>query len=235
MELITPLGNILTSQLWLKRSTDITISITIRQKILEIMESLRKFMDLHQTINLFSHSHGEEQRKLIHQMDSRTHLGNGSIKKLWSKRSTDITIIIKLKILEIMVLLRKFMALPRTINQFSHNHGEEQRKHILKTDSRTHPGNGFHFQKKRRETSVIKELLKKFMDSHQTTSLSYLNHGEESQNHTKIMVSRTQSSNGSINQNLLLRKQILVTRRLTQESSDSHQTITVYSQPHIQE
>jgi len=62
---------------------------------------------------------------LTHQLEEQHHL---------SKRSTraDITIstITKLKILEIMVLLKKFMVLLQLINQSFHNHGEELRRLI---------------------------------------------------------------------------------------------------------
>jgi len=127
----------------LKRSTDITITIKLQLKILETMVSMSKSTDSHQLINLFSHNHGEEQRLLTHQMDSRTHHSNGLIRKLFLNKRREI--------LEIMVLMRKFTALLRTINQYYHNHGDVLRKRIQKMVSRTHLSNG----------SIPKLLLKK--------------------------------------------------------------------------
>jgi len=248
MDLRTQLGNILIpQQLWLKREINTTTSIitTIRQRILEIMESMSKFMDLHQLINLSSLNHGEEPRKLIHLMDSRTHPSNGSINQHWLKRSTDTTITIKLKLktLEIMVSMSKSMDSHQPINLSSHNPGEEQSRLTHQMDLRTHLSNGSINQllyKRRRETSVTKESTNQSTDSHPTIHLSYLNHGEDNKNHFHQMVSRTHSSNGSINQDLhqqhlLLRKPISVTKRLLQMSTDSHQLIPVLCHNHIQE
>jgi len=49
-------------QLGLLLNTDTTTIIITKLKTLEMKESLRKFMDLLQMINLFSHNHGEEPR-----------------------------------------------------------------------------------------------------------------------------------------------------------------------------
>jgi hypothetical protein len=58
-------------------NTSTTTNITIRLRILEIMESLKKFMDSHQLTRASSHNHGEELRKLIQSMVSKTHHSNG--------------------------------------------------------------------------------------------------------------------------------------------------------------
>jgi len=119
---------------------------------------LRKFTDSHPTTSLFSHNHGEEQRRPTQRMDSRTHLGNGS---LLLKRS-------KLReILETMVSSKKSTALLPTINPFFHNHGEELRNHIQLMVSRTHLGNGStpsHSLKKIRVTSETRRSERRFTD-----------------------------------------------------------------------
>jgi len=43
---------------------------------------LKRFNNLPPMIRAFSHNHGEESRKLIQLMDSRTHHSNGSNEKL---------------------------------------------------------------------------------------------------------------------------------------------------------
>jgi hypothetical protein len=105
-----------------------------------------------------------------------------------------------------MVSLRKSTDLHQTTNLFSHNHGDVLRKLTLKTDSRTHLGNGFHSQNKRRETLVTMVLLRKFTALLRTINKFYHNHGDVLRKLIQSMVSKTQSSNGSINQKLLLNK-----------------------------
>jgi len=79
-------------------------------------------------------------------MDSKTHPGNGSIsqslKKHWPKNTIDIIITIKLKILVMKVSMKKSTDSHLTTNQFSHNHGEEQRKLTQRMDLKTQLGNG---------------------------------------------------------------------------------------------
>jgi len=137
-------------------------------------------------------------------MDSRTHHGNGLTKSHLFNTNT-ITNITK-EILETMVLLKKFTDLHLTTNQFFHNHGEELRKPTPKMDSRTQLGNGFHSQNKRRETLVTMVLLRKFTALLRTINQFYHNHGDVLRKLIQSMVSKTQSSNGSINQKLLLNK-----------------------------
>merc|ERR1719230_1728412 len=99
---------------------------------------MRKFTDSLITTSLFFHNHGEELRSLIHKMDSRTHLSNGSIsQQLLPNINTTISIIINitLRILETKVLMRKSTVSPTTTNPSSHNHGEEPRSLIQQTDS----------------------------------------------------------------------------------------------------
>jgi hypothetical protein len=110
----TQTSNGSTSQLSLRRSTSISIitSITTRPKILETTVSLRKFMALPTTTRVFSHNHGEESRKLIQLMDSRTQTSNGSQSK---RRETSVT----------TVSLRRSTDLQLTTRVSSQNHGEE--------------------------------------------------------------------------------------------------------------
>jgi hypothetical protein len=61
---------------------------------------------------VFSHSHGEESRKLIQLMDSRTQTSNGSQSK---RRETSVT----------TVSLRRSTDLQLTTRVSSQNHGEE--------------------------------------------------------------------------------------------------------------
>jgi len=75
--------------------------------------------------------------------------------------------------------------------------------------------------KKIKRTLEIKELMKKSMDLLPTTDQFFHNHGEESKRHTQSMVSRTQNSNGSINQLPLhnKRREILVIKELMRKST----------------
>jgi hypothetical protein len=113
-----------------------------------------------------------------------------------------------------MELLKKFNNSHLPINQFFHNHGEELRLLIQPMDSRTHHGNGS-IENQRRLwlkkdiiTTIIitiklrilamKALLKRSMDSHQTTNQYSHSHGEELKQHIQLTDSRTHLSNGSI-------------------------------------
>jgi len=58
------------------------------------------------------------------------------------RRSTIDIIAIIIRILETMASLKKFMDSPQLTRAFSHNHGEELRRHTLSMVSKTHPGNG---------------------------------------------------------------------------------------------
>jgi hypothetical protein len=108
-----------------------TIIITIINiKILEMKELLKRSTDSHQTINLSSHSHGEESRKPTHKMDSRTHLGNGLTKMQRKSLLLNITIITNTEILEMKELSKKFMASHQPTSRSYHNHGEELRSLI---------------------------------------------------------------------------------------------------------
>jgi len=60
-------------------NTNITIIIKLWLKILETRELLKRYNNLQQTIRVFSHSLGEESRRLTQSMDSRTHHSNGLI------------------------------------------------------------------------------------------------------------------------------------------------------------
>jgi hypothetical protein len=51
-----------------------------RREILATRELMRKSTDLLPTIDLSSHNHGEEPRKLTHKTDSKTQLSNGLIR-----------------------------------------------------------------------------------------------------------------------------------------------------------
>jgi hypothetical protein len=127
---------------WLRRSTIITITTWLR--ILVTMVSLKKSTDSPLLTRASCHNHGEELRKHTQLMDSRTHLGNGSIRNPWLRRSTSTTTntIIKLKTSVTMVSLKKSTDSPQLTRAFSHNHGEDLRLHIQSTDSRTHLSNG---------------------------------------------------------------------------------------------
>ena len=142
MDSKTHLGNGSIRNHWLRRST--TITITTRLRISVTMVLLKKSMDSPLLTRASCHNHGEELRKLTQLMDSRTHLGNGSIRNLWLRRSTSTTtnINIKLKTLETMASLRKSTDSHQLIRAFSHNHGEDLRLHTQSTDSRTHLSNG---------------------------------------------------------------------------------------------
>ena len=94
-------------------------------------------------------------------------------------------------------LLKKFMDLPPTTSQFSQPHGEEQRKHTQLTDSRTQASNGLiHLLKKTRETLVIRESMKQFMDLSTKTTACTQPHIQE--NNMLLTELRTQNSNTCI-------------------------------------
>jgi len=164
---------------------------TTSTEILETKELLKRFMDLHQTTRAYCHNHGEEHRKLTQLMDSRTHLGNGLIRRVSPRKSIIIITTTSTEILETKALLKRFTVLHQMTRVFSHNHGEELRKHTQLTDSRIHLGNGLirrvHSPRKsiiittkpRPEILVMKEFLKRFTNSHQLTNQSSHNHGEE--------------------------------------------------------
>jgi len=126
-------GTGLTRKLLFKNITTITIKLELW--ILVTKESMKKFNNSPHMIRAFSQNHGEDQRPLIHLMDSETQHGNGLInqklKKLLLKNNTTTIITIKLepklKILVTKVSMRKFNNLPPTIRAFSQDHGEEQR------------------------------------------------------------------------------------------------------------
>jgi hypothetical protein len=159
---------------------NINITITTKPRILEIVESMRAFNSLHLMINQFFHNHGEEQRKRILSMDSRTHLGTTLMHPKLNINTT-INIIIKHKILEIVESMRAYNSLHLMINQSSLNHGEELRKHTQRMDSRTQVSIGY--LNKKRETSVTKVLMRQCMDLHLMIRVYFQNHGEESLNH----------------------------------------------------
>jgi hypothetical protein len=73
MDLRTQLSNGLTNQQLLHKKI---------RRILETKESMRKFMDSLPMINLYFHNHGEELRKLIQSMVSKTHHSNGLTNQL---------------------------------------------------------------------------------------------------------------------------------------------------------
>ena len=186
---------------------------TTRLRILVTKVSLKKFMVSLPLIRAYSHNHGEELRKLIQRMDSRTHLGNGS-----HKRNT-ITII-RLRILVMKVSWKRFTDSPQMTNQSSHNHGEEPRKLIQRMDSRTHLGNGFH---KNFTTTIIrlwilvmKVLSRRSTDSPQMTNQSSHSHGEEPRKLIHRMDLRTLHSSGFLNKI----KETLVTLELLRKSMD---------------
>jgi len=183
-----------------KQNQWLSIIITAKLEILVTKESLRRFNNLLQTIRVSSHNHGEEQRLLIHKMDSRTQLGTGSMhqnQNQWLNINT--TIIIIPKILVIMALTRKSMDSPQMTPTFSHNHGEEQRKLIHKTDSRTQASNGSMHQNQWLNITIIitaklkilvtKESLRKSNNSHQTIRVSSHSHGEEQ----RLLIQKTDS------------------------------------------
>jgi hypothetical protein len=64
-------------------STTTSITITPRRETLVTKVSMKKFMVSLPMIDQFFHSHGEEQRKPTHRMDSRTQLSNGLIRNHW--------------------------------------------------------------------------------------------------------------------------------------------------------
>jgi hypothetical protein len=139
-----------------------------------------------------------------------------------------------------MELMRLSTDLLQLISQFSHNHGEELKRHIQGMVSRTHHSNGSHLPSKsnKRETLETKVSLRKFMDLLQPTSQSCHNHGEESLNHIKLMVSRTQLGNGLIKHPLLkknLRRVTSEIRRSSRESTVSSTLTTACIQLHTQE
>jgi len=106
---------------------NIIIIIELKLRILVTRELLRRYNNSQQTINQFSHNHGEESRRLIQSMDSRTPHSNGTLMQNHHMLNTNITIIIRLwlRILETRESPRKFSNLLPTINQYSHSHGEE--------------------------------------------------------------------------------------------------------------
>jgi hypothetical protein len=120
---------------------DINIIITIKLRILEILVLPRRSNNLPLPIRASSHNHGEEQRKPIQSMDSKTHHGTISTPPKLDINTT-ITTMLKLKILEILVLMSLSNNLPQPIRVSSQNHGEEQRKLTHAMDSRMHHGNG---------------------------------------------------------------------------------------------
>jgi hypothetical protein len=116
MDSRTQTSNGSTSQLSLRRSTSISIttSTTTRLKISETTVSQRRFTALPTTTRVFSHSLGEESRKLIQLMDSRTQASNGSQSKS-KRRETSVT----------TASLRRSTDLQPTTRVSSQNHGEE--------------------------------------------------------------------------------------------------------------
>jgi hypothetical protein len=190
---------------------NITTITIINIKILEMKVSLKRFTDLHQTINQSSHNHGEESRKLTHKTDSRTHHGNGLTKTPRRSLSLNTIIITSIEILVMKELSRKFMASHQPTSQFCHNPGEELRSLIQLMALRTHLGNGSTSQKLRRlnhlsntitiiiiniRILVMKVSLKRSMDSLQMINQFSHNHGEESRKLTHKMASRTHLGNG---------------------------------------
>merc|ERR1719272_2662281 len=164
-------------------------------------------MDSHLTTNQFSHNHGEEQKKHIHRMDLKTHLGNGLIRKHWFKNTIDIIITTKLRILVMKASMKRSTDSHLTTSQFSHNHGEELRRLTHKMDSKTQPGNGSirkHWSKNtidiiittKLRILVMKVSMKRSMDSHPLTNQFFHNHGEEQRKLTQRMDSKTHLGNG---------------------------------------
>jgi hypothetical protein len=166
---------------------------------LETKVSMRKSMDLLLMINLYSHNHGEELKKLTQSMDLRIHHSNGLINQLpLHNKKREISVI--------KVSMRKSMDLPPTTDLFFHNHGEEPRKLIHKMDSRTQLSNGSINQllslNKKKRISATKVSMRKSMDLLPTTDLSFHNHGEELRKHIHKTDSKTQLSNGLIRSHL---------------------------------
>merc|ERR1719345_719272 len=117
-------------------------------------------MDLPQMIRVSYRSLGEERRKLIQQMDLKTHPGNGSINQLPFLKSI---ITIDTEILGMRELPKKFMDLLLLTRVSYLNHGEEQRSHIQSMVLKTQNGNGWinrdHYLKNIITTIISTEIL----------------------------------------------------------------------------
>jgi len=99
----------------------------------------------------------------------------------------------------------------------------------------------------KREISVIRELMRKFMALLLTINLSFLNHGEELRKLTQLTDSRTQTSNGSTNQlpslstntdtttDINITPKILVTKVLMRRSTVSPQLTNQFFPNHGEE
>jgi hypothetical protein len=110
-------------------------------------------------------------------MDSKIHLGNGSI-----KTKSHLLKLMKLReISEIMVLLRKSMDLLPMINLFFQNHGEDKKSHIQLMASRTHHGNGLTNQAlwPKRQTLETRRLKRESLGSSTRTTACTLLHIQE--------------------------------------------------------
>jgi hypothetical protein len=164
----------------LKRSINITINTTTPRRILVTKESMRKSMDLLPTTDLFSHNHGEESRKLIHKMDSRTQLSNGSInQQLLHKVNNNHA-------MDSMDSVVKYQ-------QKEYHQLEDHLQLLVITAMVIMP-------KKKRETLEIKESMRKYMVLLRMINQFFQSHGEELKNHIQSMVVSIQNGNGLTNQ-----------------------------------
>ena len=169
-----------------------TLSIKKLTRILDILKVklMKVFTNLQLRIQVSIQPHTLDNKKLTLIMAIRIQISNGLIKKNLHcpNINTNIIITTRLRILETVVFLRKFNNSHLMINQFYHNHGEEQRKHIQSTDSKTTHGTTSMLLKL--DTSItititpkhkileIVELLKKFNNSHPMINQCSHNHGE---------------------------------------------------------
>jgi hypothetical protein len=142
-----------------------------KRRISVTKELMRKSMDLLPTTDLYSHNHGEESRKLIHKMDSKTLLSNGltnqpHLHKLNNNHAMDfmvLTVKFQSKVFHQSVVHLQLLAITAMGTMLN------LKRSTNITINITTP----------RKILVTKESMKKFMDLLPTTDLFFHNHGEE--------------------------------------------------------
>lgn len=126
------------------------ITIITTQRILATKELMKKYGALPQPTKVCYQNHGEDKRKPILRMDLKILPGNGQTNQhLQLSTTIIINTIINHVILVTRELMKKYGVLLQQIKVFYQNHGEEQKNHILKMDSKIQNGNGWIHQHKK--------------------------------------------------------------------------------------
>jgi len=187
---------------------------------------MKQFTDSLLLTSQFSLNHGEEPNKLIQRMDSKTHLGNGSV-WLSKKRETSVT----------MVSLKKSTDSLPTISLSYLNHGEEQLKHIQLMVSRTQVGNGSIknlLPNKKSKTLEIRRSNRKSLDSSTLMTACTQPHTQEKSTPTTVF--STQSGNTWKRRHWLKRIRLISeTRKSRKKFMDLSMLTTACIQLHTQE